>query len=171
MENLVLFYLIFGAIVACRAFSFAIIQWDLYNHRGASWLKRVVKEQKVSDIMVAFYHMSVTMLGIWIATIGILKGAFPLYATNIVMVTGLLIVFLMFAVYWIMYFVLHKKYNLKMFYNNMVSYRKKQEVVTKDNDFEVNFLKTYRRAKKHIYYSIIWVILLFIFTIVSILCI
>ena len=54
------------------------------------------------------------------------------------------------------------------FYNNMVDYRSKQEVVTKDNDDEVDFLRTYRRVKKHIYYAVAWCVLIIISVLLSI---
>ena len=50
----------------------------------------------------------------------------------------------------------------------MVYYRSRQEVVTKDNDDEVDFLRTYRKVKKHIYYAVAWCVLIVVSVLLSI---
>lgn len=167
MNLLMLFFAIVGAIIACRSLSFAIVQWDMIGYHSASCIKRIVKEQKSVDILVSLYHMAVFLFGLWLITYAIFS--FGNYTIGLILqyILPLCCIFA-FIVFWVFYFYFEKKYNLKAFYNNMVDYRSKQEVVTKDNDDEVDFLRTYRRVKKHIYYAVAWCVLIVVSVLLSI---
>ena len=167
MNVLMLFFIIVGAIIACRSLSVAVVQCDLIGYHSASCIKRLVKEQKSVDILVSLYHIAVFLFGLWLITYAIFS--FGKYAIGLTLQYILpLCCILAFIVFWAFYFYFEKKYNLKSFYNNMVDYRSKQEVVTKDNDDEVDFLRTYRRVKKHIYYAVAWCVLIVVSVLLSI---
>lgn len=162
-----LIYLIVGTVIACRSLSFAVVQCDMVGYHSSSCIKRIVKEQKSVDILVSLYHTAVTLFALWLiiyATFSIEKcviGITLQYILPMCCILG-------FGVYWLVFLYFEKKYKLKAFYANMVDYRSKQEVVTKDNDDEVDFLRTYRRVKKHIYYAVAWCVLIVILVLLSI---
>ena len=167
MNLLMLFFAIVGAIIACRSLSFAVVQLEMIGYHSASCIKRIVEEQKSVDILVSLYHMAVFLFGLWLIIYAIFS--FENYAIGLTLqyVLPLCCIFA-FIVFWVFYFYFEKKYHLKAFYNYMVYYRSRQEVVTKDNDDEVDFLRTYRRVKKHIYYAVAWCVLIVVSVLLSI---
>ena len=162
-----LFFIIVGTIIACRSLSFAVVQLDMIGYHSASCIKRLVKEQKSVDILVSLYHIAVSLFGLWLIIYA--TFSFENYAIGLTLqyILPLCCIFA-FIVFWAFYFYFEKKYSLKVFYANMVDYRSKQEVVTKDNDDEVDFLRTYRRVKKHIYYAAAWCVLIVVSVLLSI---
>lgn len=162
MGNLNIWFFFIGAIIACRSLSFAAIQWEMFGLRKSMCIERIVNEQKVCDALVGVYHLIVVCVGLWLMVMGgweIFRDSTP---PQVLCVGCPLILWFAFGIYLLLRVYLNIGYDLKDFYQNMVAYRKEQEVVTKDNDNEVSFLRTYRRVKKHGIYSVIWMVLLMV---------
>lgn len=161
MGTLNIWFVIIGAVIACRALSFAAIQWEMFGLRKSMTIERLLNEQKTCDALIGVYHLLVTTVGIWMMIMGsweIFNQTIPpqtiSMATPIVLITGFL-GYISARIYF------EAGYDLGGYYNEIVDYRKKQETVTKDNDNEVTFLRSYRRVKRHFWYSIVWMIFLF----------
>lgn len=160
MEKVTIWFFIVGAILVCRALSFAAIQWEMFTLRDLTCIKHIVKEQKVCDALIGIYHTLVVLFGfnlIMIGGWGVFRGTTLPIEFGIVCPMVLLI---LFACYYILKIYLFDSYDLKDYYTNMVKYRKAQEVVTEDNDHEVSFLRAYRRVEKHQWYVVFWLALI-----------
>lgn len=160
MGTLSIWIFFIGAFIACRAMSFAAIQWEMFSIRKSMCIERIVNEQRACDFLVAIYHTLVTLFGFWLMLFGgweIFRETIPPLELSIAVPVILII---LFGTYQTLRLYLDSGYDLTGFYEDMVAYRKKQEVVTDDNDNEVSFLRTYRRIKKHKWYALAWMIIL-----------
>lgn len=162
MGTLNIWFVIIGAVIACRALSFAAIQWEMFGLRKSMTIERLLNEQKVCDALIGVYHLLVTAVGIWMMIMGSWEifNTTPLPPTISMVLPVILIT--TFLVYISARVYLDAGYDLGGYYNEIVDYRKKQETVTKDNDNEVTFLRSYRRVKRHFWYALIWMLLLFV---------
>lgn len=165
MGSLSIWLFFIGAIIACRAMSFAAIQLEMFTIRKTMCIERIVHEQRACDFLVTVYHILVTLFGFWLMLFGgweVFRESIPPVELTIA-VPFLLVV--LFGTYQTLRLYLDSGYDLSGFYEDMVAYRKKQEVVTDDNDNEVSFLRTYRRVKKHRWYALAWMLILIAFII------
>ena len=48
------------------------------------------------------------------------------------------------------------KYDLRLFYHEMVEYRSNLEVMTEDNDYEVNFIRAYEEVERDTKKIVAW---------------
>lgn len=166
MGNLSIWFVIVGAVIVCRALSFSVIAWEMYTLREGMCIKRIVHEQKTCDFLIGFYHFLVVLIGLWLMIMG---GWEVFHNSAIPSEISMGIPFwllVLFVLYFGLYIYLNIGYDLTGFYNDMVDYRSKQEVVTKDNDNEVSFIRSFKRVKKHIWYATVWAVLLIIAMIV-----
>lgn len=160
MEKVAIWFFIVGAILVCRALSFAVIQWEMFTLRDSTCIKRIVREQKVCDVLIGIYHTLVVLFGINLIMIG---GWGVFHTTTLPVELGVacpLILLILFVGYYLLKCYLFYGYDLKDYYTDMVKYRRAQEVVTKDNDHEVSFLQAYRRIEKHQWYAGFWMLLI-----------
>lgn len=166
MGNLSIWFVIAGAVIVCRALSFSVIAWEMYILREGMCIKRIVHEQKACDFLIGIYHFLVVLIGLWLMIMG---GWEVFHNSEIPSEISMGIPFwllVLFVLYFGLYIYLNTGYDLTSFYNDMIDYRSKQEVVTKDNDNEVSFIRSFKRVKKHIWYATVWAVLLIIAMIV-----
>lgn len=162
MGNLSIWVFFIGAIIACRALSFAAIQWEMFGLRKTMCIERIVHEQQACDALIGIYHLLVALIGFWMMLLGgweVFRECTPPGSLGIMCP---FLLFVLFIGYFALRLYLEAGYDLMGFYDDMIAYRKKQEVVTKDNDNEVSFIRSYKRVKKHLWYGIIWAGLLII---------
>ena len=153
---LTILLLLCGALLFCRSFSFVVMQSSLYADRDSWCLPRLVKQQKSTDLMTVLYNLCVTFIGIWLC----IYASWYIFSTKeipmIVRVICPIILLVLFCIYHAISYILNRKYGTMLLYDEVVNYRKKQDVVTQDNDYEVNFIKGVRRTIKEKQRSICW---------------
>lgn len=156
MGTLSIWFFLVGAVLTCRALSFAVIQWEMFSLRKTMCIERIVHEQRACDLLIAIYHSLVVCIGLWL----MLLGGWEVFNDSIVPLilcaTTPIILLILFIVYLLLRIYLNTGYGLTDFYNDMVSYRSKQEVVTKDNDNEVSYIRSYKRVRNQKWYACGW---------------
>ncbi|MBQ5899761.1 MAG: hypothetical protein IIW87_07660 [Alistipes sp.] len=58
----------------------------------------------------------------------------------------------------VLQYVLIKRNSLDVLYATIVDYRSKQKVVTADNDYEVDYIRTFKAIRKEMFYTMFWVV-------------
>lgn len=144
-----------------RYASFAVTQWYLYSFRDAECIERVKRKQKYSDIMVANYN-TISAITHMFASVSFIAHAFNLHldGRNVIVIAAIFIALILCYIC-SEYYIKHKK-GVTAFYNMMIEYKHNEEVVTKDNDHEVNFIQTYDKTKLNSLWSVIWIVYLII---------
>lgn len=154
--------LIVGVVIFCRSLSFVVTQGSLRADRESWCIPRLVRQQKAADLLIILYNLAVTFVGLWLGLYGgwgvFSETTVPLWITLIC--PAVLLAF--FIIYHIVFFLTNRKISMIHTFNEVVSYRKKQEVVTKDNDHEVNFIRSVKRILKDRKTSAVWAILLIV---------
>ena len=69
---------------------------------------------------------------------------------------SLVVVGICYALFFVLRFRLEVKYDLRNFYNHMINYRLHQKVVTKENDYEVSFIRGYEKTTRHKLFANLW---------------
>ena len=148
MKYLLVFIFCFSVYFLLRAFSFAITHIDLYNHRDTMCIERIVKQQKACDLLNTVYQAFVVLISLHFAIecLQLCLGMNSIRVLNIGSITTISIVCI---TYFVLRFKMEAKYHLDNFYNHMIDYRSKQKVVTRDNDCEVTFIRSYQKVMKH----------------------
>ena len=159
MKTLIILLFVFNTIFIGRYLSFAITKWHMFSLRNLICIKRLRREQKCGDAIIASYNSVVSINIIWISVLlfcCMAKLQIPSVALNAI--TGISIGLLL--LFGVMRCVLNKKYSLDTLYNKIVDYKSKEEVVTEDNDHEVQYIQTFREIRKEKLYVISWAIYL-----------
>lgn len=162
MGNLSIWFVIVGAVIACRALSFSVIAWEMFTLRKTMCIERILYEQKACDALIGTYHLLVMLVGFWMMLMGVwevFNETIPPQELGLAVPVGLIF---LFAMYFEVRVILNSCYGITDFYNSMIEYRAKQEVVTQDNDNEVSYIRAYKRVKNHKWYAIVWVVLLIV---------
>lgn len=164
MNYFILLLLLVSGCMMARAFSFGMIHVTMYKYRKSECIERIVNEQKACDFINATYQFVVTIINFFIC-FGCLFRTYAIETYNIV---ALAIISILYVTFFIIKNRLMIRYNLPNFYNDMVDYRSKQKVVSKDNDNEVDFIRSYQKTiyqklKMNIWFIISLIIFLFIF--------
>ena len=162
MGNLSIWVFFIGAFIACRSLSFAAIQLEMFGLRKSMCIKRIVHEQRACDALISVYHILVVLIGFWMMILGGWEVFRECTPPEVLGIMCPLMLVILFIGYFALRIYVGAGYDLSDFYDDMVAYRKKQEVVTKDNDNEVSFIRSYKRVKKHFWYALIWTGLLII---------
>lgn len=103
------------------------------------------------------YHLCVSLVGAWLCVYSasdmFLEKDVPICIT--LMMPAMLIVF--FFVYLLVVYLMDRKNTMLHTFNEVVAYRKKQKVVTRDNDHEVNFFRGVKKVVKQRRLAIVWI--------------
>ena len=137
MNYFILSLLLISGYMMVRAFSFGLIHATMYLYRKSECIERIVNEQKACDFINATYQFIVTIINFFIC-FGCL---FKTHAKETYNIVALAIISILYVVFFIIKSKLMIRYNLPNFYNDMIDYRSKQKVVTKDNDNEVDLAR------------------------------
>ena len=158
MENYIqIILIVFGAFVFGRSLSFVVMQSYLLSYRDKECIPRIVYQQKACDSLIIIYNAIVTFVGGWIFAHGI-SPIFNSCTSNVISITIPIILLLLFIIYALVRVIFNEAYDLAGYYKDMIHYRKAQEVVTEDNDHEVNFIRTYEKVVNNDKWSIFWMI-------------
>ena len=161
MNNLILFLLCISGLMCFRAFSFAITHVSMYSYRDSMCIERIVKEQKACDFLNASYQFMITLMNLCLISTFIFMLCESNFI-NICIIASLIIVMFAYLSFFFIKIKLENKHNLYNFYNQMIEYRSKQKVVTKDNDNEVSFIKSYKKTLNQKIKINCWLIISFI---------
>ena len=167
MYILILSLLFVSSFMMARAFSFGMIHVAMHGYRKSECIERIVNEQKACDFINATYQMTITVINFFIV-IGCLSFLFDVNLISTFSWIALVIIFSLYVTFFVVKNKLMIRYNLPNFYNDMIDYRSKQKVVTKDNDNEVDFIRSYQKTinqktKMNIWFIISLILFLFIF--------
>ena len=111
-------------------------------------IERIVKQQKACDLLNTVYQMFVALVSLHIA-IECLQMNFNENSIRESNIGSIITISICYITYFILRFRMEAKYQLGNFYNHMIDYRSKQKVVTRDNDNEVTFIRSYQKVMKH----------------------
>lgn len=152
--------IVLGLLAVVRSISLASLQNKLIGYRDKGCIARIVQQQKACDKIVRAYYVVVVLIGLWIMALGlhiaIVKSALPVWAYTVLPAC----LCCLCAAYFIYRASLMKKFDLVRFYDEMKAYRQAQEVVTADNDHEVNFIRAYNKAVGHTKYMLFWIVVI-----------
>lgn len=163
MNSFILLLLLVSGFMMARAFSFGMIHITMHGYRQRECIERIVNEQKACDFINATYQMTITVINFFIV-IGCLSFLFDVNLISTFSWVALVIIFSLYVAFFVVKNKLMIRYNLPNFYNDMIDYRSKQKVVTKDNDNEVDFIRSYQKTiNQKIKMNIWFIISLFLF--------
>lgn len=131
-----------------KALSFVVTHIDLYNHRDTMCIERIVKQQKACDLLNTVYQAFVVLISLHFA-IECLQLCFGMNSIRVFNIGSITTISIVYITYFILRFKMETKYHLGNFYSNMIYYRLKQEVVTEDNDYEVTYIRSYKKVMNH----------------------
>ena len=148
MKYLLVFIFCLSVYFVLRAFSFLVMYIDLYGYRDIMCIERIVKQQKACDILNSVYQAFVMLVSIHF----VIESILLLFNTNSIRmfnISSIIAISICYITYFVLRFKMETKYHLGNFYNHMIDYRSKQKVVTRDNDNEVTFIRSYQKVMKH----------------------
>ena len=148
MKYLLIFIFCISFYFVLRAFSFLLMYIDLYGYRDTMCIERIVKQQKACDLLNTVYQAFVVLISLHLA-IECLQLCFGMNSIRVFNIGSITTISIVYITYFILRFKMETKYNLGDFYNHMIDYRSKQKVVTRDNDNEVTFIRSYQKVMKH----------------------
>ena len=131
-----------------KALSFVVTHIDLYNHRDTMCIERIVKQQKACDLLNTVYQAYVMLVSTYFAVESVLLGV-NMSSIRVFSIVSIIAISIVYITYFVLRFKMETKYHLGNFYNHMIDYRSKQKVVTRDNDNEVTFIRSYQKVMKH----------------------
>ena len=148
MKYLLVFIFCISIYFVLRAFSFLLRHIDLYNLRDTMCIERIVKQQKACDLLNTVYQVFVMLVSIYFATECVLLGV-NMSSIRVFNIVFIIAISICYIAYFIVRTKMETKYHLGNFYNHMIDYRSKQKVVTRDNDYEVTFIRSYQKVMNH----------------------
>ena len=148
MKCFVLFVFCLSVYFFLRSLSFLIMYVDIYNYRIKMCIERIVKQQKACDLLNAVYQFFVMLVSLYFAVECFLLF-FDISSVMVFNVASFVAITIAYTSYFVLRFKMETGHDLCNFYNHMIDYRSKQEVVTEDNDNEVSFIRAYRKVMKH----------------------
>lgn len=131
-----------------KAFSFLATHIHLYSCREAICIERIAKQQKACDILNAVHQVFVMLVCLYLAVV-CMQLLFNLHSIMVINIVSIIVISLCYITYFVLRFKMETKYHLGNFYSNMIYYRLKQEVVTEDNDYEVTYIRSYKKVMNH----------------------
>lgn len=152
-------FLILGTILLCRSLSLGFMRYELLSYRDSECIPRIVYQQKACDGLIIAYYVVTAMIGTWLISYGL----YPIFHDNNVIPVTIgvklpICLILMVFVYCLTRVIFNEAYDLPDYYKDMIHYRKAQEVVTEDNDHEVNFIRTYEKVVNNDKWMLFWLL-------------
>lgn len=148
-----------GLYIAVRSVSLLSLYRKLMLLRDEECIPRIVEQQKACDKMITVYYLVSIFIGLWIAALGLyvvtVDEWLPWYL--IIVAPACLCVF--YVSYYVYRAIQMKKFELRRFHDDMITYRSAQKTVTPDNDHEVNFLRAFKQVKKQSWRMLFWAVL------------
>ena len=157
MKIIVLVLVILGAFLTARYFSFAGTKWYLFSLRDNICIERFRQKQKAGDIIIASYNTTAALTHLW-STIMLMSYLFNFSISSTILLMTSCIVCALLILQVVCRYVIDKKYGLRNFYSAVVEFKRNEDVVGKDNDYEVRFIQTYNEIKSEKWWNAIWTV-------------
>ena len=148
MKYLLVFIFCVSVYFVLRSFSFLLMYTDLCGYRDIMCIERIVKQQKACDLLNTVYQVFVMLVSLHFAAECVLLGV-NMSSIRVFSIVSIIAISIVYITYFVLGFKMETKYHLGNFYNHMIDYRSKQKVVTRDNDNEVTFIRSYQKVMKH----------------------
>ncbi|MBQ1253254.1 MAG: hypothetical protein IIY05_02785 [Alistipes sp.] len=152
-----LFFVLLGLFLTARHLSFAGAKWYLFSIRDSICIERFRQKQKAGDVIIASYNTVAVVVHLW-ATIMLMSSIFHFCISPIVVLSTAAIVILLLLLHMIYRYAIDARYSLKEFYTTVNEFKKKEDVVGEDNDYEVRFIQTYNEIKSEKWWNVVWII-------------
>lgn len=157
MEIIVLALVILGVFLTARYFSFASTKWYLFSLRDSICIERFRQKQKAGDIIIASYNTTAALTHLW-GTIMLMSYLFNFSISSTILLMTSCIVCALIILQVVCRYVIDKKYDLRNFYSAVVEFKRNEDVVGEDNDYEVRFIQTYNEIKSEKWWNAIWTV-------------
>ena len=155
MKIAILFVTFVSVYLAARYLSFAISRLKLLAIRDEICIDRFKPRHKICDKALLSYYSIAMLVHLWgCALLSSLAFDFSIPTNVIVIVSSIIVGLLIFQI--IYRVALEKKYDLIKFYIDLINARSKLDVVSKDNDHEVNYIRVYDEFVSEKKWDIIW---------------
>ena len=155
MTYIVLLTLCLSLFVFLRSLTFALTYLSLYGYRDKECIERIRQQQKACDRLNASYHIFMMIVAACLSAAIILRKSDVDFLQTFE-IASLAVVGICYALFFVLRFRLEVKYDLRNFYNHMINYRLHQKVVTKENDYEVSFIRGYEKTTRHKLFANLW---------------
>ena len=154
MQKMYLLIMLLGGAMVLRALYRLV--WMVYLCWRYECIERIAKELKACDVVMVVYDTFAFLIWTWLLGVYVCHY----FGVNIDMLTlntiAIGVLGLVFIVFFTLKRVMRMKYNLRLFYHEMVEYRSTLEVMTEDNDYEVNFIRVYEEVERDTKKIVAW---------------
>ena len=157
MEILILILAVFGVFLTTRYISFACTKWYLFSLRDSICIERFRQKQKAGDVIIASYNTTAAFTHLWCAIL-LVSCLFKFSISSTVLLTTSCIVCTLLLLQVLCRYIIDKKYDMKTFYHAVVEFKRNEKVVGGDNDYEVNYIRTYNEIKSEKWWNAIWIV-------------
>ena len=148
MKCVIYFTLCLSVWIFLKSLSWTRLYMYIYRNREDLCIERIVKQQKACDLLNMVYRMLLLIMSLCLS-IECLQLLFNEGCVRKFNIVSLAIITVAHVASLVLNAKMEGGYDLKNFYDNMVDYRSKQEVVTADNDYEVSFIRSYLEVKRN----------------------
>lgn len=157
MKAFILILVILGVFLTTRYISFACTKWYLFSLRDSICIERFRQKQKAGDVIIASYNTTAALTHLWCA-IMLMSCLYHFTISSAVLLMISCIVCALLLLQVVCRYAIDKKYDLRNFYNAVVEFKRNEDVVGKDNDYEVRFIQTYNEVKSERWWNAIWIV-------------
>ena len=157
MKILILVFAILGVFLTARYFSLAGTKWYLFSIRDSICIERFRQKQKAGDVIIASYNTTAALAHLWCAIL-LVSCLFNFSISSTVLLTTSCIVCALLLLQVVYRYAIDRKYDLNSFYNAVVEFKRNEDVVGEDNDYEVRFIQTYNEIKSERWWNAIWIV-------------
>ena len=157
MKTLILIFVIVEVFLTARYFSFVGTQWYLFSLRNSACIERFRQKQKAGDVIMVNYNTTAALTHLW-GAIMLMPYIFNFSISSTATLLTACVVIALLLLQIVCRHIIDKKYDLRDFYNAVVEFKRKEDVVGKDNDYEVRFIQTYNEIKSEKWWNVIWIV-------------
>ena len=157
MKILILVLAILGVFLTAGYFSFAGTKWYLFSLRDSICIERFRQKQKAGDVIIASYNTTAALTHLW-GTFMLMSCLFNFTISSTILLMTSCIVCALILLQVVCRYTIDRKYDLRNFYLSVVEFKRNEDVVGEDNDYEVRFIQTYNEIKSERWWNAIWII-------------
>ena len=157
MNILILVFAILGVFLTARYFSLAGTKWYLFSIRDSICIDRFRLKQKAGDIIIVSYNTTAALAHLW-GTIMLMSCLFKFSISSRTLLIISCVVCILLLIQVVCRYMIDKKYDLRIFYQSVVEFKRNEDVVGEDNDYEVRFIQTYNEIKSERWWNAIWIV-------------
>jgi uncharacterized membrane protein len=163
--NIGFWMFVFGLIMTYKALPRMIFYWERHFSADRITIKRLANEQKICDKVIAYYYTITTLTGLWLVASGI-SHYFSILNPIIIKMALPCSLIVLYVFYLIISDRLLDKHNIKQTKDKLIKYRKSLETVTKENDYEVMFIRASNKIGYQPTLVLLWIIIIVLTVIV-----